>query len=325
MQRRQFLQQAGAIGGGLFLAGHLAPEARADEQAQRLKDAKTMPELPIIDTHQHLWDLSRFRLPWHKEVPAMAKSHLMSDYLAATAGLGVVKTVYMEVDVDPAQQTAEADYVTELCQRDDNPMAAAVISGRPSEEGFRAYVTRYRGSRYIKGLRQVLHGASTPPGYCLDPKFVAGIRLLGELGLSYDLCMRPEELTDAAKLIDACPDTRFILDHCGNVKSSSRDRSAWQRDIAQVAQRKNVVGKVSGQIDKAKPGWTAEDLTPIVRHTCEVFGPDRVMFGGDWPVCTLGGTLRQWVEALRSIVADQSLEQQRKLFHDNAAKFYGIG
>src|SRR5688500_18442970 len=98
MKRRQFLKRAAALGGGAVLADLSLAVGRAEQQAQRPQDAKTMPDSPIIDTHQHLWDLSKFRLPWHKDSPAMAKSHLMSDYLAATAGLGVVKTVYMEVD-----------------------------------------------------------------------------------------------------------------------------------------------------------------------------------------------------------------------------------
>src|SRR5437868_5459655 len=94
--------------------------------------------------------------------------------------------------------------------------------------------------------------------------------------------MRPAELLDGAKLIDACPDTRFILDHCGNANVQAKDRTQWQRDIGAVAKRKNVVCKVSGIVVTAKPGaWSADDLAPIVNHTLEVFGPDRVMFGGD--------------------------------------------
>src|SRR5205085_1325444 len=124
-------------------------------------------------------------------------------------------------------------------------------------------------------------------GYCLDKKFIRGVRLLGERGLSFDLCLRPGELLDGARLIGACPDTRFILDHCGNADVQAKDHSRWQKDLAAVAGHKNVVGKVSGIVASAQPGrWTPDDLAPIIRHTLEVFGPDRVMFGGDWPVCT---------------------------------------
>jgi L-fuconolactonase len=311
--RRQFLKGAAAVAAGWAVG----PAAGADEGGPAM--------LPIIDTHQHLWDLGRFRLPWIKKGDPLDRNYLMSDYLEATAGLNVVKTVYMEVDVDPAQQQAEAEHVIGLCQRADNPMVAAVISGRPASDGFAAYIRQFRDSAYVKGVRQVLHGEGTPPGYCLRGKFIQGIRLLGDLDKSFDLCLRPGELADGAKLIDACPDTRFILDHCGNGDVQEKDRSAWRRDMAEIARRKNVVCKVSGIVASAKPGrWTADDLAPLVNHTLEVFGPDRVMFGGDWPVCTKAAMYRQWVEALRAIVRDRPEEERRKLFHDNALRVYGL-
>ena len=160
----------------------------------------------IVDTHQHLWDLSRFSLPWTKDEKTLARDFLMSDY-CATEGLRVTQTVYMEVDVDPAQQGAEAEYVLDLCQREDNPMAAAVISGRPSQQGFADYILKFKENPYIKGVRQVLHGPATPRGYCLDPAFVKGIQFLEERGLSFDLCMRSGELLDADKLVAQCPHT----------------------------------------------------------------------------------------------------------------------
>jgi predicted TIM-barrel fold metal-dependent hydrolase len=257
----------------------------------------------------------------------------MEDYLQATGELAkstppakVVKSVYMEVDVAPEQQQAEADWVIAICKKGGTPMVAGVVSGRPNSDGFAKYAQQFKDSKYIKGIRQVLHGPDTPAGYCLEEKFVKGIKLLGDLGLSFDLCMRSTELTDAAKLIDACPGTRFILDHCGNADVKSKDRTQWKKDIAELARRKNVVGKISGIVASAPPGkWTADDLAPIINHTLEVFGPDRVMFAGDWPVCTLAASFRQWVDALRTVVKDRKAEEQRKLFHDNAAKFYGIG
>jgi predicted TIM-barrel fold metal-dependent hydrolase len=282
--------------------------------------------LPIIDTHQHLWDLTKFKLPWVQKGSHLDRNFVMDDYRNATEGLNIVKTIYMEVDVAVEQQTAEAEYVIDLCKRADNPMVAAVISGRPASEGFAKYLEPYKNVTYIKGVRQVLHGAGTPAGYCLDKKFVAGVRLLGDLGKSFDLCMRPGELLDAAKLVDACPGTRFILDHCGNGDVQSKDLTQWKKDIAEVAKRKNVVCKVSGIVVNATPGkWTADDLAPVVNHTLSVFGSDRVMFGGDWPVCTKAATYKQWVEALKAIVKDRPAAEQQNLFHDNAVVVYGLG
>ncbi len=280
--------------------------------------------LPIIDTHQHLWDLSTFHLPWLDGGGPLAKSHTMSDYLREAGGLNIVKTVYMEVDVEAGQKTAEADYVLDLCRRDDNPMAAAVIGGRPASDEFADYVRRFADNPYIKGVRQVLHGG-TPRGYCLEEPFVRGVRLLGELGLRFDLCLRTDELSDGATLADRCPDTRFVLDHCGNGNVQAKDRSEWQRGMEEIAQRPNVVCKVSGIVASAAPGvWTADDLAPLIHYTAEVFGKDRIFFGGDWPVCTRAATLGQWVDALKTVVADWPEKDQRKLLHDNAARFYGL-
>jgi predicted TIM-barrel fold metal-dependent hydrolase len=319
--RREFLQATGA----LMLYGVLPQSANSKE------DKKTM--LPIIDTHQHLWDLKKFRLHWIKPGSVLAKDYLMSDYLKATEGLNVVKTIYMEVDLDAAQQQEEADFVIETCKGGNTPMVAGVISGRPGSEGFAKYITPFKGNRYIKGVRQILH-AQAPPGLCLEAQFIKSIRLLGELGLSFDLCMRPGELSDGVKLVDACPDTRFILDHCGNgeVGMFSRDpkgsatADVWKRGMEQLAQRKNLVAcKVSGIIVSATPGkWTANDLVPIVNHTLDTFGPDRVMFAGDWPVCTQVGSFKEWLTALQTIVKDRSDEQQQKLFYDNAVKVYAL-
>jgi predicted TIM-barrel fold metal-dependent hydrolase len=309
MNRREFL------GTSLALAGSGALTSAAEPKAM----------LPIVDTHQHLWDLKKFHLPWVKADSPLNHSFVSADYAKATEGLNIVKAVYMEVDVDPKQQPEEAEFIVELCKSKKTPTVAAVVSGRPNSEGFRAYVTPFKGSPYIKGIRQVLHGESTPAGYCTTKEFICGIQLLGELGLSFDLCMRAPELPDATKLIDACPDTRFILDHCGNEPVTNKDHSQWKKDMADLAKRKNVVGKVSGIVASAKPGeWKADDLAPVVNHTLEVFGPERVMFGGDWPVCTLAATYRQWVEALKTIVHERKEEEQKKLFQDNATKFYGL-
>ncbi len=316
--RRQFLK------GSLFAVaagpGALAGAAESAAPGERPETA-----LRIVDTHQHLWDLRRFRLPWIARDSPLNRNFLMRDYRAATRGLNVVKAVYMEVDVAPEQQAAEAEYILGVCRAGDTPTVAAVISGRPASEGFSAYLDRFRGDRHLKGVRQVLHTPATPAGTCRTRAFVRGVRVLGERGLSFDLCMRPAELPDAAHLIEACPDTRFILDHCGNPDVQARDRTQWQRNLERVARLRNVVCKVSGIVASARPGrWTADDLAPIVNHTIQAFGWERVMFGGDWPVCTLAATYRQWVEALRAIVRERPAADRRKLFHDNAARFYGL-
>lgn len=287
-----------------------------------------MTDFPIIDTHQHLWDLEVVACNWMTDnTLPIARSFRPADYAAAIEGLGVVQSIYMEVDVKMDLLPVELDYVTGICESGSTTMVAAVVGGYPSEAGFARWVEPLRGHRHVKGIRQVIHEAVTPPGYCLTDDFVAGVRLLGKLGLTFDICIRPEELRDAAELIARCPGTRFVLDHCGNarVRHSPEERDAWKRDIAAVAAKENVVCKVSGIVASAEAGaWSADDLAPIVNHTMEVFGPGRVMFGGDWPVCTLVASYREWLTALKAIVAERPEGEQRKLFHDNAKAFYGI-
>ena len=284
--------------------------------------------LPVIDTHQHLWDLSQLKLGWVTPGNPLAVSFTPKEYAEAIAGLNVVKSIYMEVDVVPEQQQKEADYVVGLSESGKTPTCAAVISGRPNSDGFAKYITPYKGSKYVKGVRQVLHVESTPKGYCLEPKFVKGIQLLGELGLSYDLCIRWAELPDMAKLVDQCPDTRFILDHCGNPRAdfTKVNWETWRKNLADMAKRKNVVCKISGFIANGweKGKWKADDIAPAVNGPIDAFGWDRVMFGGDWPVCTLAGTYKEWLTALRTIISNQPEANQKKLLHDNAAKFYGV-
>ncbi len=312
MNRREFIQQAAAT----VAVTSLTPSTRAEDKANMI---------PIVDTHQHLWDLKKFTLPWLKDAGSLNKSFVMSDYLKETEGLNVVETVYMEVDVEPSQQQAEADYVLKLCRTPGNPMVAAVISGHPAAPTFAKYATSFKDVKEVKGMRQVIHADSTPAGYCLAKEFIKGVQLLGDLGKSFDICIRPGELADAAKLIETCPGTRFILDHCGNGDVRSKDLTAWKKGMADVAKNKNVVCKVSGIVVNAEPGkWKPEDLAPIINYTLDTFGPDRVMFGGDWPVCTKAATFKQWVDALKTIVKDRKAEDQLKLFHDNAVKFYGL-
>jgi predicted TIM-barrel fold metal-dependent hydrolase len=330
--RRAFLRQAStsALAVGLLPAGaSMLPGA--DEKAEDKKDPNVdaQASLPIVDTHEHLWDLTKFKLPWTKGNEKLGRSFVTKDYLEATQGLNLVKSVYMEVDVDPTQQVQEAEYVIDLCQRKDNPMVAAVISGRPASSDFRAYIMKYKDSPYIKGVRQVLHGPSDPAGFCLDKQFVTSVQLLGELGMSFDLCMRSGELRDGEKLVAQCPQTRFIVDHCGNMsvtEADSKQRQAWMDGMKALAQHDNVVCKISGIIVTANENWKPADLAPNMQFSMETFGPDRRMFAGDWPVCTLRASFRQWVGALKEIVREMTMPMadQKKLFHDNAVKFYGL-
>lgn len=327
VNRRDFLAQTGR---GIFAAGVASSLSAADPlSAGEGKVVADDEQQAIIDTHQHLWDLTEFNLPWVKDPGAesLNRDYLMSDYLEATAGYKIAKTVYMEVDVHPSQQQKEADYILKLCEQDDNPLDGAVISGRPSEKEFGRYIEPLAKQPLVKGVRQVLHGPSTERGYCLQPQFVEHIRLLGKLGLSFDLCMRPDEVIDTVKLVDKCPDTQFILDHCGNMEvanAKKETRKSWEQAIRELANRPHVACKISGVVVTANEDWKPADLANVVDFSLDAFGEDRVVFGGDWPVCTLRASLPQWIDALREIVKDRSKTFRQKLWHDNALKVYRL-
>lgn len=325
VNRRDFVKQAS-----------LATMAAGSALAAASMSAADDKQLPIIDTHQHLWDLTKFKPPWLGDAPEiLSKSYVTKDFLAATKGLNVVKAVYMEVDVDTKQQVEEAEHVIELSKSDDHPTVGAVISGRPNSEGFKPYIMRYKDNPLIKGVRQVIHVPTAKRGLCLEKQFVKSIQLLGELGKSFDLCMRPTELADGSKLASQCPDTRFVVDHCGNgdpnafLPASGREPShevdQWKRDIRSLAKRPNVICKISGIVARAPMGdWDAAILAPIINHCLDEFGPNRVVFGGDWPVCLLGASYRRWVESLNEVISERPLADQKKLLHDNAEKFYRL-
>jgi predicted TIM-barrel fold metal-dependent hydrolase len=286
----------------------------------------------VIDTHQHLWNLKELRLPWVNDLRGkpreiLGRDYLVSDYAEATRGLRVTRAVYMEVDVAEADQVKEAEFVTGVCAGGKTPMVAAVISGRPASDGFKDYLDRFKGNKFVKGLRQVLHTPATPPKFCLEEPFVRGVRLLGERGLSFDLCLRNDQLDDGAALIDRCPETRFILDHCGNPHNGQADLAGWRRGLAKVANAKNrnVLCKVSGLYANVTAAeWPAEKLAPLVREVIDRFGWDRVLFAGDWPVVNLGASFKVWLEAVKQIVRADRPEDQKQLFHDNAVKFYRL-
>lgn len=287
------------------------------------------PPFPIVDTHLHLWDLKRFNLPWLSSAPEVInRGFSLDDFRIAAEGLGIAKTIYMEVDVHPAQQVQEAEFAIGLCEDKNSSVAGAVIGGYPHEKGFAEYLKRFVNSKWVKGVRTVLLAPDRPAALCLTHGFVDSMKRLGDQQMTFDLCMRPDELLTGVQLATKCPKTTFVLDHCGNIGAGAvapARRQQWCDGIKAAASQPNVFCKISGLIDKANGvDWTAETLADNVNFCLDTFSEERVLFGGDWPVCHIGGGYKRWVEALKQIVQDRSGPFQRKLFHDNAAKLYRL-
>jgi predicted TIM-barrel fold metal-dependent hydrolase len=159
-----------------------------------------------------------------------------------------------------------------------------------------------------------------------SPLFISNIRELPKLKLTFDLCVLERQLPLAVELVRACPDTQFILDHCGVPDVKSQKLDPWREQISMLASCHNLVAcKISGLVAYADATtWTPQTLKPYVEHAIEAFGWDRVIFGSDWPVCTLTTSLSSWVGALQELVSYASVEEQTKLFSANAMRVYRI-
>jgi len=290
------------------------------------------PGIPIIDTHQHLWDLDMFPLEWVS--PPLDKNFVMADYLLEVKGQNVVKAIYMEVGAPKEYKKKEAAWALDLCEDPENPTVGAVISADPMDKQFQSYLRGLEGNPYLKGVRHPFREVEE----MLQPQVVENIQFLGSLGLSFDLNINPRLIADGGRLLDKCPDTRFILNHCGNVdpiaffpgqepipREPRHSPDQWSHDMGQLAQRENIICKISGIVDNAGDyPLTASHLAPIINHCFDVFGPDRVIFASDWPVCLKNMPLAQWIGTLKQVIADRPQVDQRKFFHDNAFAFYGL-
>lgn len=275
----------------------------------------------LIDTHQHLWDLARFPYSWCAGIPALNRSFGPDDYRDAAAGTPIAKTVFMEGDVDEPHALAEARHIQDLGEQ--CPLVAGIVaSGRPEHDGFRAHLEALAQFPKVRGLRRVLH--TQPDELSAQPRFIEHLRLLPQFHFTFDLCVLARQLPQAIALADACPAVTFILDHCGVPDVKGRAFDPWREHLRALAARPNVSCKISGLVAYAGPDWTVADLRPWVDHALACFGWDRVVWGGDWPVCTLGAPLGRWVAATHELTASASYEQRAKLYHRNAERLYRL-
>jgi predicted TIM-barrel fold metal-dependent hydrolase len=230
--------------------------------------------------------------------------------------------VFVEADVDEPYLLGEARHVLSLAEGD-NPLAGVVAGCRPERADFQAYLDQIAGHPKLKGLRRVLH--TQPDGLAESPLFIENVRRLERYRLSFDLCVLARQLPSAISLVRQCPGVSFVLDHGGNPLVKERQLDPWRALLAEIASFPNVVCKVSGLVTQANAeSWTPEDLRPYVNHVIECFGWERVMFGSDWPVCTLAASYQEWVEALLFLTRDAGEQERRKLFEENARRVYRL-
>ncbi|MBZ9674276.1 amidohydrolase family protein [Mesorhizobium sp. ES1-1] len=276
----------------------------------------------IIDTHLHLIDRSALRYPWLAGVPAINRDFSYEEYAAEAKRVGVERVLHMEVDVDPADIEAETARVESQSRQPGSMLAGAIASCRPEEANFPAYLDRQRANPFVKGFRRVLH--VVPDDVSEGGLFRENIKRLSGTGLVFDLVVLPHQIPKAIALVDLAPDVMFVLDHCGVPDIKSGAEHPWRAHMSEIARRPNVAAKVSGVVAYAGPDWTVETLRPYVEHTIGAFGWDRVVWGSDWPVCTLGGGLSTWVAATQALLTGCGDSERDRLLRSNAVKLWRL-
>ena len=276
----------------------------------------------ILDTHLHLIDRTRLDYPWLPSVPPLDRDWSLDDYATEARRIGIGSALFMEVDVAETRITDEITWVEELAQSSTFPIRGIIASARPEAEDFPAYLDSLATRPLVKGLRRVLH--VVPDDLSQSTTFRANIARMADPDLPFDICVLARQLPLAMELADAAPNTRFVLDHCGVPDIAGEAWDDWAQNIHDIARRPNVWCKMSGVVAYGGPDWTLDTLARWVTHVAESFGPARMCWGGDWPVCTLGGGLSTWVAGSRAIVADWSADDRARLFSGTAEEIWEV-
>lgn len=284
-----------------------------------------MSDFPIIDTHLHVWDPHKLRYPWLDTVPFLNKPYLLPEYNQACGTVKVERMVFVQCECDFTQYRDEVAWVTQLAQQDRR--IQGIVAWAPLEKGepVRPELEALAKNKLVKGIRRIIQ-FEVDVNFCLRPDFVRGVQLLGDYGLSFDLCIKgDEQFRNTLQLVRQCPQVNFILDHIGKPFIKERIIEPWKTYLRDLAALPNTWCKMSGLVTEADhQKWTKEDLKPYIDAVIESFGWDRVMFGGDWPVAFQATPYPRWVETLDWAVTGASPAQRKKLFHDNAMAFYRL-
>jgi L-fuconolactonase len=277
------------------------------------------------DSHVHFWDMSLRPYPWLAGVPSIAAPHGPLDLAREAGDSPPSRVVFVQADCDRASAPDEVGWVESLAGV--AAPVAAIVAFAPMDAGagtlgaLKALV----GRPLVRGVRHLIQG-ETDPGFCLSPAFVEGVRECGELGLSFDLCVRHPQLSSVIELVERCPATSFILDHAGKPDLRSNMLESWRTHISRLARLPNVACKLSGLVTEAgTAALDPERFVPTISHLLETFGPSRLLFGSDWPVVKLASPYATWLRMARSLLAHLPEPTQASIFTGNAGRVYRLG
>jgi len=275
----------------------------------------------IVDAHHHFWDPARGDYHWMSpDVPVLARPYGPDDMAPLLRRAGVDRTVLVQA----AQTEAETDYLLELAAR--TPFIAGVVGWLDFEDpAFEDKLMRLMARPKFVGLRPMLQDLADD-AYIVRPTVLANLRLLVAHDLAFDFLTFPRHLPQVRRVLAEVPGLRAVIDHVSKPPIASGELAGWAAQMAAVAEFPNVFCKLSGMVTEAKPdAWRPADLAPVVRHVLAAFGPERVMFGSDWPVCLLAASYAEVMNALRGIVGPLLDEATTaRVFGGNAIAFYKL-
>lgn len=278
----------------------------------------------IVDAHVHWWNPAQLNYFWLKDLPALNRAFLPSDYSAASAHSNVSKIIWVECGCDPAQSLAEVDWISALAAQE--PRLKAIVAHASLEKGetVRADLEHLAKRPLVRGVRRNLQGESDPE-FCLRPNFIAGAARLADFGFSFDLCIRSNQLRCVTELARRVPQVSFILDHAGKPDIRNHQFEPWASDLKELAALPNVACKLSGLATEADwQHWQPDHLEFYFNHAIECFGYDRVLFGSDWPVATLATSYERWVETVQKFTTHARTADLDRLFRSNAERIYHV-
>lgn len=274
----------------------------------------------IIDTHHHFWKYNPEEFSWiDDEMSAIRRSFLPSD----------LKLILKENKVDGVISVQARQLIDEtkilLNYARKNDFIKGVVGWLPlADKNFPEIVEEFVADRNLKGLRHVVQGEPDPE-FILGKSFNRGISVLIKFALVYEILIYEHQLPNTIRFVDLHPNQQFVLDHIAKPKIKTNEIAFWETNIRELAKRENVACKISGLVTEADyQHWTPEQLTPYFDVVLNAFGPKRIMFGSDWPVCLVAASYGKWLEIVKKQIAVFSLEEQQNILFGNAQHFYKI-
>jgi len=274
----------------------------------------------IVDTHVHFWDLDRFHYFWLKpEYGILYQTYLPEQIRQEMDKAGVERGVFVQAN----HLLEENDWVLSLAETHDwiAGMVGWVDLTAPNVGGL---LDRYMRNPRFKGVRHLIH-EEPDDRWLLRSDVQPGLQALAARSLTCDIVALPRHLPYLPEVVGRHPRLNFVIDHMAKPPIASGKLDSWARDLAAVAAFPNVYCKVSGLLTEATPGdWTAEELKPAIQIGIDLFGFDRLMFGGDWPVSLLASSYQEVVAATRAALGEVSQENLAKFWSGNATLFYRL-